>query len=259
MWGARSAALAERLFAPVETFFEEGFRLYADGSVVLTSALRNRALALGVAADRLVQIPHGADVDNLQPRDKGEARKRLGLTDRELLLGYVGNILPRDLSFLLEAFRMINHQEKRTRLLLIGRGIITEKDISEDIRDHVLLTGGIAYDQLQDYVAACDVMLPPLRDTLANRGRWPSKICDYLAAGRPVSACAVGDLINLFSRDEIGVLCRDDPRDFAEAKRHPYWPGRIWRNWVSMLGPLQKGNWPGTFSPIKWRPYIVLY
>jgi len=85
------------------------------------------------------------------------------------------------------------------------------------VQDRVLSMGELSYEDLQDYVAACDVMWLPIRNTIANRGRWPSKIGDYLAAGRPVSACAVGDLINLFSRDSIGVLSRDDPRDFAEA------------------------------------------
>lgn len=213
----RSNSLAERLFAPIETFFEEGFRQYADGSVVLSSALKNRALALGVGAEPLVQIPHGADVENLRPRNKAKARERLGLTADELLLGYVGNILPKDLSLMLEAFKMINRREKRTRLLLIGRVFITEKIIDHDIKNHVRFTGVVSYDELQDYIAVCDVMLLPLKDTVANRGRWPSKVCDYLAAGRPVAATAVGDLQDLFSRKSIGVLSKDEPEDFARA------------------------------------------
>lgn len=214
----RSNSLAEHFFAPVETFFEERFRHLADGSVVISSALKNRALALGVGAEHLVQIPFGADVERMQPRDKNVARQRLGLPpDQKPILGYVGNILLSDRALMLEAFKLINRKDAQVRLLLIGNCPVTRSDFVPEVQDRVIVTGSISYEMLQDYVAACDVMWLPLKDTIANRGRWPSKIGDYLAAGRPVAACAVGDLKDLFSRELIGVLSRDDPRDLAEA------------------------------------------
>lgn len=212
----RSNSLAEHLFAPVETFFEERFRHLADGSVVISSALKNRALAMGVGAEHLVQIPFGADVEKMQPRDKNVARQRLGLAPDQPLLGYVGSIMLTDRALMLEAFNLINQTDDQIRLVLIGKCQVIQSDFNPEVRDRVIVTGSISYEDLQDYVAACDVMWLPLRDTIANRGRWPSKIGDYLAAGRPVAACAVGDLKNLFSGDLIGVLSRDDPRDLAE-------------------------------------------
>jgi len=214
----RAKSLAERLFAPVETFFEEGFRHYADGSVVLTSALKNRALALGVRSDRLLHIPHGADVERLQPRDKVEARKRLRLDNGKRFLGYVGScVFAKDRNLLIKAFEHLYEFEKRVRLIFIGRTGFKQSDLETNLRDYVIFTNEITDEELQDYIAACDIMWLPLKDTIANRGRWPSKICDYLAAGRPVAATAVGDLKQLFSRSEIGILSRDDPLDLARA------------------------------------------
>lgn len=213
----RSNSLAERLFAPVETYFEEAFRHLADGSVVITSALKNRALALGVRAEHLVQIPFGADVENLQPLDKITARQRLGLPPDQPLLGYVGNILLSDRALMLEAFKIINRKDDQVRLLLIGNCTMTLSDFGPEVQDRVIVTGSISYKDLQDYVAACDIMWLPLKDTIANRGRWPSKICDYLAAGRPVATTAVGDLKNLFSQEEIGILSGDSPVALAES------------------------------------------
>jgi glycosyltransferase involved in cell wall biosynthesis len=213
----RSNSLAERLFAPVETFFEEGFRGYADGSVVLTSALKNRALALGVGAEHLVQIPHGADVERMLPRDKMAARRRLGLGEGKKFLGYVGIISAKDLDLLMQAFEQIYASDNRVRLIFIGRSGVNQAALKPRIIDGVRLTGEITYDALQDYIAACDVMCLPLKNTIANRGRWPSKISDYLAAGRPVAATAVGDLAALFSKAEIGILSQDEPGEFARA------------------------------------------
>lgn len=208
--------LAQRLFTPVETFFEEGFRHVADGSVVISSALKNRALAMGVAAEHLIQIPFGADVEGLMPRDRSGARQRLGLNPSYRFLGYVGNINSKEQDLMLKAFSIINRVDDRISLVLIGRSGIKESDIPPDLRNHLIFTGEVSYDELQDYIAACDVMLLPLKDTITNRGRWPSKLNDYLAAGRPVVSCGVGDLQELFSGSAIGALCRDDAESLAE-------------------------------------------
>jgi glycosyltransferase involved in cell wall biosynthesis len=213
----RSNSLAERLFSPVETFFEEGFRQFADGSVVISSALKHRALSLGVAAEHLVQIPFGADVERLLPRDKMAARQRLGLDKRKKIIGYVGVISAKDLDFLMQAYAQLYATDNRLRLIFIGRSGVNQAALNPRLLDGVRFTGEITYEDLQDYIAACDVMCLPLRNTIANRGRWPSKISDYLAAGRPVAATDVGDLAELFSKAEIGILSKDEPGDFARA------------------------------------------
>jgi glycosyltransferase involved in cell wall biosynthesis len=69
------------------------------------------------------------------------------------------------------------------------------------------------------YLAAADVLLLPLKDTVANRGRWPSKVNDYMAAGRPIVATAVGDCVGLFAEQAIGVATTDDAESFAAGIR----------------------------------------
>jgi glycosyltransferase involved in cell wall biosynthesis len=56
----------------------------------------------------------------------------------------------------------------------------------------------------------------PLCDSIANRGRWPSKVAEYMAAGRPVVATAVGDMARLFADGRAGVLTAANPQSFAE-------------------------------------------
>jgi glycosyltransferase involved in cell wall biosynthesis len=57
----------------------------------------------------------------------------------------------------------------------------------------------------------------PLKNTLANRGRWPLKINDYMSSGRAVVSTDVGDLVDLFQEPRpIGVLSKDTPLQFAE-------------------------------------------
>jgi glycosyltransferase involved in cell wall biosynthesis len=210
----RSTNLTERLFAPVETFFEEGFRGYADGSVVLNSALERRALELGVAAHSIVRIPHGADIEGIVPLEKNAARKELGVSPEMPVLGYVGAMFERDADLMIHAFEIMQAQDLGVMLFLIGN---TKVRLPRRFLDSgsVIVTGSLSYKRLQLYIACCDVMLLPLRNSVANRGRWPSKISDYLAAGKPVVACRVGDIAPLIEEGRCGVLTHDSPEDFA--------------------------------------------
>jgi glycosyltransferase involved in cell wall biosynthesis len=215
----RSTSRMERLLEPIETFFEEGFRCFGDGSVVLTSALERRAVALGVPGDRIVRVPHGADIERVCPLNKAQARVAIGIDSGARVVGYVGSIFPRDADLLARAFGIVQRSEPRTRLLLIGNCNVR---VPEPLMNEgaVFRTGPVSYELLQQYIAACDVMLLPLRDSIANRGRWPSKIGDYLAAGRPVIASRVGDVANLIEEGHCGLLSDDTPENFASKVLH---------------------------------------
>jgi glycosyltransferase involved in cell wall biosynthesis len=222
----RCGNVADRLFAPVETFFEEEFRRFADGSVVLTSALERRAVSLGVSADSIIRIPHGADVEGIRPLDKCQARQMMGINLQTPILGYVGLLPPRDESILIGAFEMMKNLDKRLRLFIIGNSNV---NIPTPFVESgcIVKTGRLKYEYLQQYIACCDIMLLPLRDSIANRGRWPSKIGDYLAAGKPVITTRVGDAATLIEEEECGMLCEDTPEDFAlktlDLLYHPDW------------------------------------
>jgi glycosyltransferase involved in cell wall biosynthesis len=77
-------------------------------------------------------------------------------------------------------------------------------------------TGPIAYDKINCYLSACDICWLPLRDSGANRGRYPLKINDYMAVGKPVVATDVGDVADLIRRGEFGLLAPDRPDELAQ-------------------------------------------
>src|SRR5439155_11503035 len=60
------------------------------------------------------------------------------------------------------------------------------------------------------------VCVVPLRDTVANRGRWPSKINDYLAAARPVVITRVGDAAAVVERAQAGWVAGPEPTLLGE-------------------------------------------
>ena len=213
-WWGRGGGLAKLLYAPVETYFEEAFRTQADGTTVISQALFERALRLGVRANTMRILPQGSDVEGIVPLNQPEARNSMGMRQGAPVLGYVGRMFERDAELMIRAFEMMLERDGRIKLLLIGNSNVrVPRKLIES--GSVIVTGSLSYKQLREYIACCDVMLLPLRDSIANRGRWPSKLNDYLASGKPVVATRVGDVASLVEEGSCGLLTQDTPEDFA--------------------------------------------
>lgn len=206
--------LVRSILRPIETYFEEHFRRYADGTTVINTVLRQRAIALGVSPQSILLLRNGSDVENLHPYPQLKARQTVGLPVDELIIGYVGAIYYKDAVLMARAFDIIREIEPRARLLLIGYyNQPLERWVAAP--GAVYRTGRLRYDELKLYLAACDVCWLPLCDSLANRGRWPLKLNDYMAIGRPIVATSVGDITAFFQEYPIGLLARDEPQDLA--------------------------------------------
>jgi glycosyltransferase involved in cell wall biosynthesis len=228
-WWGRGGTTAERsagfshrleqLFSPIETFFEEFFHRHADGLIVLSEALRNRAIGLGVPESKIRIIVPGVDSERIRPGDKTAARESLGIAEDCFLYGYAGGLFPRDAELLLEAHRRVSTQVPNATAVLIGH---TRYRPADGAFVNLISTGKMSYEKVLRWFAACDVLLLPLSDSIANRGRWPSKAAEYMATGRPVVATAVGDVARLFADGRAGVLTAASPESFAEGILNPY-------------------------------------
>jgi glycosyltransferase involved in cell wall biosynthesis len=185
-----------------ETWFEEAFRSRADKTTVISTGLAARAERLGIPPASITVLPQGCDTSIL-PKGVAEARRRLGFSEDDPVIGYEGTLLREDASLLVQSFLSLRMAQPRLRLLLIGDPRIQLPDLPGLLR-----TGFVPRDQLSDYLAACDFFLLPLSDTVANRGRWPSKLNDYFSAGRPTVATPIGDVQTVFARSSVGLLGR---------------------------------------------------
>jgi len=212
----RPGRLTRAVLRPVETFFEERFRRLAAGTTVICTTLRAKARALGVPEERILDLRDGADVDAIRPGDRAAARAALGLPPAAPIVGYVGQIFPRDARLMADAFAALRAARPDARLLLIGHVNQAVERLLVDPAG-VLRSGPVPYDTLGRYLAACDICWLPLRDSGANRGRWPLKLNDYMAAGRATAATAVGDVAAVLTHYPVGLLARDEPADLARA------------------------------------------
>ena len=216
-WFGRGGSVEERsnpvlrtILRVLETYYEENFRCQADSTTVISSTLEARALNLGILSKTILRLPNGTDPEQIRPQDQKTARNKLNLPLDALILGYLGSLFPRDADLMVQAFSQVREIHLDARLIVIGN---PKTQIA--ISDGMMLLGFIAQSELNDYLAACDILWLPLSDTIANRGRWPSKIADYFAAGRPTVACAVGDVGSVLEKTQAGVASAPNPTSFA--------------------------------------------
>jgi len=224
-WWGRGGAASERrnpflrhVFIHLETFYEEHFRRRAAATTVISRALEGRAIALGIRPETISRISSGADLELFYPVPQIEARWAAGVPPAGPVLGFMGNV-QYDLDLVLGTFSRLHRREPGARLLLTGRRspLVAHFKEADPAGSAVHEAGLVPFETLNTYMNACDLLLLPLRDTVANRSRYPQKLCDYLAAGRPVLTNPVGEVGELVAAHGVGATVAPDPDAMSEA------------------------------------------
>jgi glycosyltransferase involved in cell wall biosynthesis len=80
-----------------------------------------------------------------------------------------------------------------------------------------ITTGFVPYERLGEVLACGDVMLAPFTNRPANLARYPNKLGDYLAAGRPVVTNPTGEIGRFVESERVGLAAAETPEAFAAA------------------------------------------
>jgi glycosyltransferase involved in cell wall biosynthesis len=205
------------LFGSIETYYEEAFRARAAGLTVIASALAQRAIGLGVRPDRICHLPGGTMPDLFLPRSKEECRQKAGLPLGDPIIGFSSSDTHLDLEIIMAALAKVAREYPNVKLLMTGQVKQAVLDLARthEVEQHLHLVGFLPFEELPWYLGCADVFVLPFPDTIYNRGRWPNKIGDYMAIGRPTISNPYGDIKNLFDEYQVGLLADWEPHDFA--------------------------------------------
>jgi glycosyltransferase involved in cell wall biosynthesis len=103
--------------------------------------------------------------------------------------------------------------------LLIGDGPLRPL-VDNAIREHhveerVSLPGLVPHAEMPGYLAACDIVISP-HAKQADGGEFfgsPTKLFEYMAAGRPIVASGVGQIANVLEDERSALLVPPDDTD----------------------------------------------
>jgi teichuronic acid biosynthesis glycosyltransferase TuaC len=190
----------------------------ADGVIAVSRALKEVMIRMEIPAEKISVVPNGVDVEKFYPIPRPEARSRLNLPDKRILLSVGGLVSGKGFDLLVKALRLLVERQRQQDLYLViaGEGYF-RKDLEKLISDfclekYVRLVGDVAHNDLLAYYSAADLFCL----ASAQEG-WPNVIMESLACGTPVVATAVGGIPEILSSDELGIVVRRDEAELAQA------------------------------------------
>lgn len=204
-----------------------------------TARQRRYLIEHGIRPERVVVVPNGVPkriVDDLTPL-AGSQREKGPL--RVVYAGLLG--FPQGLAFAVESMEGLPGDQ--VELHLYGDGVdrpsLTAYCQSRRL-SHVHLHGHVPHEQYLEALRHADILYASLRPVGSLAAAMPSKIWEYMAAGKPVLFAGEGEADEAIQQAGAGLCVRyGDPKDFQtklhrlladEAYRHEC--GDNGRRWV---------------------------
>ena len=195
----------------------EVYRRLADAFVVISSEIRRELSSIGVAEDRLHDIPNGVDTVAFHPVDEVErvaTAERLGLPTEGRNVVFAGRLTPiKGLDTLFESVPLLDDD---INVIVGGAGELApwvESVAGGPLAGRVVAIG--PREDMPDVLRACHAWVLP------SRGEGlPLSLLEAMSAGLAVVATDVGGIPEVLSDGVNGVLVRpDDPAALAAGIR----------------------------------------
>lgn len=172
-------------------------------TVAVSTALKDRLLALGVSKEKLHVFRNGVDLERFLPLPKDRCKEKLDV-GRCVLLS-VGNLIElkgHDL-----VIRALEHLPE-CELMIVGEGDLRESLQSlagqVGVAGRVRFLGAVPQSELVDIYNASDMLVL----ASSNEG-MPNVVLESLACGTPVVATNVGGIPEVVCSPEAGVVVQE--------------------------------------------------
>lgn len=197
--------------------------LNSDSIFVPSEEVKKQILSfIDTSSDKIIVNPNSVDPDFFSPSvDGSKIRKELGI-ENNFVCGFVGTFGQwHGVDIIAKSISILKEKIPNIKFLLVGDGLLrpdVEKILrDENTQDYAILTGMVAYKQVPEYMAACNVLLTPCKDNSDNVNNTdnfeffnsPIKLFEYMAMGIPIVATPVG---------QQGVYLKDKINGFLHEK-----------------------------------------
>ncbi|MDD2922883.1 MAG: glycosyltransferase [Anaerolineales bacterium] len=150
-----------------------------------------------------------------------EYKRRLGIARDEFVVAYTGNVHAanqEEVASLYEAIDILNHRGVPVKLIRTGEDHVrlSNKKLDEIKKKYGVELGLISRADMPSLLSITDALVQPGKPGRFNDYRFPSKLPEYLASGKPVVLPKSNIGHYLKNNEECLLLDRGDALDIAE-------------------------------------------
>lgn len=182
----------------------------ADCVTVASQTLANQVILFGLPTNKVLYLPNSVDLPRRSLPERKAARAMLGLGPEPVILLY-SRFWEFPVSDVVAAMVGVLAQIPQAKLLVIGAGEHGEEQQLTDLAQragisHALDNRGWSEQPTIDAaLAAADVALYPMDDTVLNRAKCSAKLTEQMQAGLAIVAAAVGQVAEYLDH-QSGIL-----------------------------------------------------
>jgi glycosyltransferase involved in cell wall biosynthesis len=194
----------------------------ADQVVVVSDGFRDNLIGRGVPPAKVHTVRNGVDTSRFAPSGADPAvRARLGAGPGDCLVLYAGTHgISQGLPAIADAAAALVGQP--VRFAFVGDGadkLRLERRVADLGLRNVRLLPGVSNAEMPELLAAADVCLVPLRQVPLFATFIPSKMFEYLAAGKAVIGSVTGEAAQILREAGAMVVPPEDSAALANAIR----------------------------------------
>ena len=193
---------------------EYGIKRSTDLCTTISRPLLEKLIEhVGIPAERALFLPSGCDFEVKMPPPREVARKLLGLPADALIIGRTTStdyMFAAEIPAYLNLWKRVKELTNRDPLFYFI-GPCKQEHYPQIFRSDfpVRNTGRVPSNKVATHLAACDLFVMIEDDKPFNHFRSPTRLNDYLTAGRPLICNSIGDHIPLLKQHNACIIYDD--------------------------------------------------
>jgi glycosyltransferase involved in cell wall biosynthesis len=227
LWGGGFADVHGGLVSRILGYFEINVPKYADRITYVSEYLGKRIQQLGYA-NKSVKILNGANTDEIKLINRVEALNKLKLDGSYKYIVSVGNTyFENGLKFMFKTIHRLETNKLKVKLIMVGVTDILPvvRKLYEAVKNNIIITGPVDFTQVLNYYSISDMLILPMENNSIENARFPIRLGEYLACGKPILSNATGEVKYILNLYKCGLIIPTNDIEHNINKLNKYFKG----------------------------------
>jgi glycosyltransferase involved in cell wall biosynthesis len=200
----------KRLTRIEKYLYDKFYFLFTDNIICISDFLLRKVGAF--KKGKIIKIPVITDFDKFK-----EYNTTKRLIDERYFLYCGSEVYFEVIEFVISSFEKARMNNMILILVTKFSKKLEDRIRKSKIENSIKVLSGVPYNDLVNLYINSEALLIPMRDTDEDKARFPHKISEYCASGRPIIVNKVGEINNYFDNTNAYLCSGYDEQEFADA------------------------------------------